>query len=143
MENSHWLLFFFLKTNLYFTNYMYMPSGHTCQSGHYIHPFTWYQNIKCNVNTLFACIVLPENKILTLCLFIVSTNTLKCNSVANCQDNIFRNQPPDPAGVLFSFQLHSIFYKDQYLCRFNKLFKNCINNSCNVNIFAYDLKPLK
>lgn len=83
MENSHWLLFFFLKTNLYFTNYMYMPSGHTCQSGHYIHPFTWYQNIKCNVNTLFACIVLPENKILTLCLFIVSTNTLKCNSVAN------------------------------------------------------------
>lgn len=103
MENSHWLLFFFLKTNLYFTNYMYMPSGHTCQSGHYIHPFTWYQNIKCNVNTLFACIVLPENKILTLCLFIVSKNTLKCNSVANCQDNIFRNQPPDPAGVLFSF----------------------------------------
>lgn len=40
MENSHWLLVF-LKTNLYFTNYMYMPSGHTCQSmiesGHYIH----------------------------------------------------------------------------------------------------------
>lgn len=31
MENSHWLLFFFLKTNLYFTNYRYMPSGHTCQ----------------------------------------------------------------------------------------------------------------
>lgn len=71
-----------------------MPSGHTCQSGHYIHPFTWYQNIKCNVNTLFACIVLPENKILTLCLFIVSTNTLKCNSVANCQDNIFEISRP-------------------------------------------------
>lgn len=92
MENSHWLLLF-LKTNLYFTNYMYMPSGHTCQSGHYIHPFTWYKNIKCNVNTLFACIVLPENKIL---LFIVSTNTLKCNSVANCQDNIFSKSAARP-----------------------------------------------
>lgn len=101
MENSHWLLVFLKNKSVFYKLHVHvMPSGHTCQSGHYIHPFTWYKNIKCNVNTLFACIVLPENKIL---LFIVSTNTLKCNSVANCQDNIFRNQPPDPAGVLFSF----------------------------------------
>lgn len=41
----------------------------------------------------------------------------------------------------FSYSI--FFFKDHYLCRFNRLFQNCINNNCNVNDLAYDNKPLK
>lgn len=79
-----------------------MPSGHTCQSGHYspIYLVSKYK-MQCKYTLCMYRTARKQDSdiMFVYCQYKHSEMQLSCQ----LSRQYFRNQPPDPAGVLFSF----------------------------------------